>query len=103
MRRSLLSRISSFISRSMPEASLLFQPLEDLIRTVFLPSLFGREVTDMERDLISLPARYGGLGISNPVYECKHTLEASLRISKPLVDLIMKQEAKFEPMQLAQT
>ena len=91
----------TFISRSMPEASLLFQPLEHLIRTLFLPSLFGRDVTDMERDLISLPARYGGLGISNPVHECKHTLDASLRISKPLVELIMKQESKFEPMELA--
>jgi len=33
------------------------------IRMVFIPALLRREVNDLERDLISLPARMGGLGL----------------------------------------
>jgi hypothetical protein len=33
----------------------LFQPLDDVIRQEFIPSLLRREVNDMERDLLSLP------------------------------------------------
>ena len=41
-------------------------PLDDTIRQVFIPKLLRREVNDFERDLLSLPARLGGMGIMNP-------------------------------------
>ena len=51
----------TFLCRTMPGTPLLFQPLEDVIRKVFIPSLLRREVNDLERDLLSLPARMGGM------------------------------------------
>ena len=44
----------------MPGVPALFQPLEDVIRQVLIPSLLRREVNDLEHDLLSLPARMGG-------------------------------------------
>ena len=36
--------------------------------------MFGCEVTSLERELFSLPARIGGLGISKPIYEMPEML-----------------------------
>ena len=53
------------IARAMPKLSALFKPLEDIIRLNFLPSVLRRPVTDLERKILALPARFGGLGVSN--------------------------------------
>ena len=46
-------------------SSCLFQPLEDLIGSAFIPKLLGREIPGtVERDLFSLPVRLGGLGFT---------------------------------------
>ena len=48
-------------------SSCLFQPLEDLIGSAFIPKLLGHEIPGtVERDLFSLPVRLGGLGLFNP-------------------------------------
>ena len=60
----------TFLCRTMPGNAELFQPLEDVIRQVFIPALLRREVNDLERDLLSLPARLGGMGITKPTEEC---------------------------------
>ena len=45
----------------------LLQPLKEIIRHHFLPSLIGRDAsTDAERKLLVLPACLGGLGLVNP-------------------------------------
>ena len=57
----------TFISRVMDGIADLFEPLEKVITSVFHKSLLDRDVDQIERDLIALPARLGGLGIFNPV------------------------------------
>jgi len=58
----------TFLARTVPEISHLFQPLEDAIRQCFLPSLTGQNsFSDTTRDLMALPTRLDGLGILNPV------------------------------------
>ena len=57
----------TFISRAMPDVSHLFLRLEEVIRLHFLPALLRRHVNDIERQVLSLPARLVGLGI------CHHT------------------------------
>jgi len=91
----------TFLSRAMPDVSHLFQPLEDSIRYSFIRSLLKREVNDRERDMISLPARMGGLGIYKPVEECLISNTNSAYISAPLVRLIQRQEFEFDPRELA--
>jgi len=91
----------NFLCRSMPGNALLFQPLEDAIRMIFIPALLRREVNDLERDLISLPARLGGMGICKPTDECLISHSNSLYVSAPLVRLVQRQEFGFEPSELS--
>ena len=60
----------TFLSRAMPETSHLFKPLEETIRADFIRALFKRDVNNLERDMLSLPARMGGMGIYKPTEEC---------------------------------
>jgi hypothetical protein len=90
----------TFLTRAMPEVSHLFQPLEDSIRYQFIRSLLKREVNDRERDMISLPARMGGLGIYKPMEECLISSTNSAYISAPLVRLIQRQMFDFDPLEL---
>ena len=57
----------TFIQRTMYDIDEAFKPLEDIIRTKFIPALLGgRMVSDEERQILSLPGKYGGLCIDNP-------------------------------------
>ena len=57
----------TFLQRTVKGISELFRPLEMAIRERLIPNLVGRPVSDRERSMLSLPYRYGGLGIQNPV------------------------------------
>ena len=87
-----LSQRWKFVQRTMRGISVHFQPLEDVIRQKLIPALCGRHVSDLERRLLALPYRYGGLGIRNPVESADCSYEASIRITKPLTDLIVEQD-----------
>ena len=49
-------------------------------------------MSDLERQMISLPVRYGGLGIANPVENADREYNASLKITKNLSNLIFHQQ-----------
>ena len=91
----------TFLTRAMLEVSHLFQPLEEVIRHDFLRSLLRRDVYDLERDMLSLPARMGGLGVYKPTIECLISSTNSAYISDPLVRLIKRQVFDFDPRELA--
>ena len=38
-----------------------------MIREKLIPALVGRSVSDIERRILALPVRLGGIGLSNPV------------------------------------
>ena len=82
----------AFIQRTIPGISSLFSPLEDCIRDTLIPAIVGRKVSDIERLMLSLPVRHGGLGISNPVLTCQREYEASKTITQGLADLIYRQK-----------
>jgi len=67
------SKVNGPSSRAMPDTSHLFKPLEDTIRADFIRSLLRRDVNDLERDMLSLPARMGGMGIFKPDEEISNT------------------------------
>ena len=53
-----------FIQHCHEDTHIQLHPLEDAISTILLPSLTGRDTpNELERQLLSLPARLGGLGI----------------------------------------
>ena len=67
-----------------------------MIRRKFIPALLGREVNDLERELFSLPARYGGLGIGNPCVQSARQYTNSEELTTPLVALIQGQKHTFD-------
>ena len=57
----------TYLTRTVEATQQLLQPLEDANRQLLLPAITGKsDISDLERDLIALPARLGGLGIPNP-------------------------------------
>ena len=55
----------SYVQRVVPGCQSLFDELESVIFEKFLPAMFGCEVSSLERELFSLPARMSGLGVFN--------------------------------------
>jgi len=55
---------------SLPDMSELFQPQENIIRDQLISALIGQEVSDAERQILALPLRHGGLGLTNPRRNC---------------------------------
>jgi len=59
-----------YLQQVTPPGSALgaFQPIEEAIRSHFIPALLGdsSESTDGERKPYSRPVKFGGLGIPNP-------------------------------------
>ena len=66
----------TFLMRTVPGTDRLLQPLEEAIRHQFLPAVTGRQgITDLERDLLALPARHGGLGVTIPTNKGQQTVQ----------------------------
>ena len=84
-----------FVVRTVPSLANAMQPLEDVIRQKFLPALLGRQVSDIERELFSLPARFAGLGIANPCTQCEKQFKGSEELTAPLLALILAQAQKM--------
>ena len=81
----------TYFVRTIPGMEIYLEPLDELIKNVFLPSLLDSIVTNEDRLLYSLPVRYGGLGI--PIFSetAKFHYDASTRITAPLVSIIVLQ------------
>ena len=78
-----------------PGITPLMTPLEDILRNKFIPAITGRKaVTNEERQLLALLCKNGGLGIINPTCVADEQYDASIDVTKPLVELILEQ--KFE-------
>ena len=46
-------------------------------------------MSDVERDLLGLPARMGGLGLLNPAVEAETAHTSACKVTKPLVDSLL--------------
>ena len=82
-----------YVARTISNIGHLLQPLEELLRTKFIPSLTGRAA--LERELLALPACLGGLGLLNPSHLSTIEYSASMKVTQPLIDLIIKQDEKY--------
>ena len=89
-----------YITRTVPGISSLLQPLEVKIRQSFLPIITGQPApNDIMRALLSLPARVGGLSIIDPSTAADAEYAASVRLTAPLVALIVLHERTLEDSQ----
>ena len=74
----------TYLTRTIPNINDQLQPLEDVIRHKFLPSLTGQ-----------IPVRHGGLGIINPIINNRYHHQSSENITAPLVSLILEQSHTY--------
>ncbi len=82
----------TFIQRTIPDIGHLSAPLEHAIRHKFIPAIVGRDISDLERDIISLPVRYGGLGIADTSITTDREYATSRKVTGSLTQLIKNQE-----------
>ena len=86
----------SHLSRTVPNMGSQFHPLENILRTDFIPAITGRPPpNDTDREVFALPARSGGLGLLNPAKQCDLQFSASQSISKPLIESILQQDHEY--------
>ena len=91
-----LSSKWTFLCRTIPNISERLRPLEEAIRYKFLPAITGQSaLSDVERELLALPSRLGGLGIINPVTSSDIQHLTSINISTPLMSLILQQSTTY--------
>ena len=86
--------------RTTKDISGLFQPLEDIISSTFIPKTISNQLTPNNRKLLSLPARHGGLGIFNPVEIADFEYASSAAATAPLSKIINEQKTQFDPESL---
>ena len=79
----------------MPDASELFKPLK-AIRDQLIPALVGQEVSDAERQILALPLRHGGLGLTDPRETAKMEYKHSTQITNKLTAKIYTQKLDLD-------
>ena len=78
--------------RTIPDIMDYLRPLEDAIRNQLIPALTEQHfVNDVERELLGLPARLGGLGIANPCDDAVHEFDNSMKLTANLTTAIVNQ------------
>ena len=77
----------TYYLRTIPNIADLLRPLEDLIATQLLPSIFGQDISKIDREIFALPTRYGGLGILCLHEEAEFDFNTSITISDQLAKL----------------
>ena len=74
------------------------QEIEDAIRNRLLPAITGQPfIDDTLRNIMTLPARLGGLGIENPVVMADLEHANSVAVTSKLCDAILEQKMEYKP------
>ena len=76
------------LQRVIPDSGNFFTPLRGALNDVFYPVLLGGSVSEHEVRLFGFPARFGGLGISDPVKSAGLAFSSSREGASVLVDAI---------------
>ena len=77
--------------RTLNDISDSLKPLDDVIMSEFVPALFGREISQNDREIFSLPIREGVLGIRIHHEIANSSYISSTTISAPLTKKIKDQ------------
>ena len=72
--------------------------MEDVIREKFIPAIVGKHVSDIERRMIALPYRHGGLGIQNPTLTADREYATSVDVTRDLTDMIIAQDMDLKKL-----
>ena len=81
----------TYFLRTLPDIQDLLEPLENAISNVLIPAITKHSCSSSERDILALPVRHCGLGITNPCREANREYQSSVKVSMPLVEKIISQ------------
>ena len=85
------SKNTNKVSRTLPDIQDLLEPLEDAISHMLIPAITERKCNQLDRNILALPVRLGGLGLGNPSLEARREYASSVKVTKPLVEQIVSQ------------
>ena len=91
------NKLAYFI-RTIPNLEILLAPIEEIIRFNLIPALAltnGHQCSDMERKLLSLPARHGGLGLTNFTETSSSEYENSRKVTNAFSQSIIDQQIRI--------
>ena len=78
----------TYFQRVIPNIAHLFDPVENAITGSFIPAIYGETVGDSIRLLASLPVKYAGIAITNPVATSQANYNASTLVCSHLSQAI---------------
>ena len=81
----------TYFLRTLPDIQDLLEPLEKAISQILIPAITDHQCNPLDRDILALPARLGGMGMENPSHEAEREYASSKRVTAPLVDQIVAQ------------
>lgn len=81
----------TYFLRTLPDVQDLLEPLEEAISQVLIPAIVGRKCSKLDRDVLALPVRLGGLSLSNLCHEAAREHASSIQVTSSLVEHIMAQ------------
>ena len=84
----------TFYIRTIPNVAHLFQPVEEIICSKFLPTIFGEDISQLDRETYALPIRNGGLGIPCIPEDADFERNTSKLLCAPLSALIVKSQVR---------
>ena len=93
----------TYFLRTIPGISANLKPLDDAISDLFIPALFGNEIDENTRDILSLPIRDGGLGIKKVRMSSDVAYETSSQLTLPLTKQIFQQSSSLPDADEVQT
>ena len=77
--------------RTLPDIQELLEPLENAISKVLIPAITEHRCTALDRDILALPVRLGGLGMINPCLDANLEQSSSVKVTIPPVQQILAQ------------
>lgn len=90
-----LSHKWTFLMRTTPGTSGLLQEIEEQIKNELIPALCDNQISIMNREIMSLPVRYGGMAIDNPVQIADKEYEYSLKVTEQVWQAIISQDMEL--------
>ena len=77
--------------RTLPDIQELLEPLENAISKVLIPAITEHRRTPLDRDILALLVRLGGLAMTNPCLDANLEQSSSVKVTIPLVQQIVAQ------------
>ena len=78
----------SYLQRILPSCEEAFTPIWNTLYQYFWPAIFEGTISDHEKQLFSIPARLGGMGVRNPIESAKIAYTTSRAGTRNIVDAI---------------